>query len=238
LPVLSPLKSSSLLRAVVFDMDGVIVDSHPAHRSAWKQFLGTFGREVGDRELDFVMDGRKRDDILTHFLGPLTEAELNEYGRLKNEFFWQAASEVVPIPGVREFIDRLQSAGITMAVATSASASRTQSILRSMGLLARFRAIVTGDDVGKGKPDPRIYRLACERIKCPPSAAVAFEDAASGVRAAKGAGLKCIGIARCQSADRLTDAGADCVLPDFADITLHKFPFFLGMSLQGRDFSE
>lgn len=206
-------------------MDGVIVDSHPAHRVAWKEFLRSFGHEVNDHELDFVMDGRKRDDILTHFLGPLTDVELKKYGKLKNELFWQAVSDVVPIPGVCHFIDSLQRLGITMAVATSASASRSQSILTRMGLMTRFCAVVTGDDIGKGKPDPGIYRLACHRINCEPSDAVAFEDAASGVHAAKGAGLKCIGIARSQSADQLIAAGADCVVRDFLDNTLHNFLF-------------
>jgi len=213
-------------------MDGVIVDSHPAHRSAWKEFLRSFGKDVSDSELDFVMDGRKREDILVHFLGPLTEAQLEEYGKVKNDLFWQAASEVVPIPGVSEFVERAYSAGITMAVATSASASRTQSILSRMGLLARFRSVVTGNEVRKGKPDPGIYRLACERINCPPSAAVAVEDAASGIRAAKGAGLKCVGIAGHKSGDQLTAAGADCVLQDFVDLHLQRFHALVGMQPQ------
>jgi beta-phosphoglucomutase len=214
---------------MVFDMDGVIVDSHPAHRQAWREFLRTFGKEISDSDLDFVMDGRKREDILVHFLGPLTASQMEEYGNLKNDLFWRAASEVVPIPGVFEFIEGVHCAGITMAVATSASASRTQSILSRMGLLTRFSAVVTGNEVNKGKPDPGIYRLACERINCRPSAAVAVEDAASGVRAAKGAGLKCVGITGHKSGDHLAAAGADCVLPDFVDIDIEKFHFLVGM---------
>jgi beta-phosphoglucomutase len=228
LPGSTHLKSSRL-QAVVFDMDGVIVDSHPAHRFAWKEFLRTFGKQVSEEELDFVMDGRKREDILIHFLGPLSPAQLEQYGRMKNDLFWQAASEVVPIPGAFEFIDCVHRAGITMAVATSASASRTHFILRRAGLLTFFRAIITGDQVRQGKPDPGIYRLACERIGCPPGAAVAVEDAASGVRAAKEAGLKCVGIAGDRPGEHLTSAGADCVLRDFVDVTLPKFHSLVGM---------
>ena len=213
-------------------MDGVIVDSHPAHLCAWKAFLRNFGKEVSDSELDFVMDGRKREDILVHFLGPLSETQLEEYGKLKNDLFWQAASEVVPIPGVPEFIEVAYHAGIALAVATSASASRTQSILTRMGLLTRFHAVVTGNEVNKGKPDPGIYRLACERINCPPNAAVAVEDAASGIRAAKGAGLRCVGIAGHKLGDYLTAAGADCVLQNFVDIGLDKFHTLVGMEPQ------
>lgn len=223
------LRPSLQLQAVVFDMDGVIVDSHPAHRFAWKQFLRKLGKEVPESELDFIMDGRKREDILVHFLGPLSAEQLERYGKMKNDLFWQAASKVRPVPGAFEFIDRVHKAGITMAVATSASAGRTYPILTRAGLLNSFRAVITGDDVRKGKPDPGIYRLACQRIHCSPEAAVAVEDAASGIRAAKAAGLKCVGIARNGSRDQLAAAGADCVLQDFVDITLRRFHSLVGM---------
>lgn len=225
-------QTSSRLQAVVFDMDGVIVNSHPAHRLAWTEFLRGLRKEVTESELDFVLDGRKREEILAHFLGPLTDAQLKKYGRVKSHLFWRAASEVAPIPGAAEFIECVYRAGIPMAVATSASASRTRSILKRLGLLAHFTAVVTGDEVRAGKPDPGIYLLACQRINCPPSAAVAFEDAAAGVRAAKGAGLRCVGITKGGSEEKLTAAGADCVLPDFANLTLQQFHSLVGMQPQ------
>src|SRR5579872_2761127 len=104
--VTTPLSTDSL-RGVIFDMDGVIVDSHPAHRKAWRQFLQSLGRDVSDSELDFILDGRKRRDILSHFLGQVSEAELVEYGRRKDEFFQQSAPDVKPIPGVTEFLNCL-----------------------------------------------------------------------------------------------------------------------------------
>lgn len=228
----SQLRPLSRLHAVVFDMDGVIVDSHPAHRLAWKGFLHAVGKSVSDDELDFVLDGRKREDILVHFLGPLTTIQISEYGRLKNDLFWRAASEVVPIPGVFEFIESLHSAGITIAVATSGSASRTESILKRMGLRNRFRAVVTGDEVPRGKPDPDIYQVACERINCPPQSAVAVEDAAAGVRAAKSAGLRCVGICGYRGGDALSLAGADALLQDFINVTLCDFHSLIGMQPQ------
>jgi len=232
LPPSRSLKPSSRLQAVVFDMDGVIVDSHPAHRFAWREFLRILGTQVTESELDFVMDGGKREEILVHFLGPLNEVQLKEYGRMKDDLFWQAASEVVPIPGVLNFIERLERAGIKIAVATSASAGRTQSILGRMRLLSRFQAVVTGDQVRKGKPDPGIYLLACQRIDCPPNSVVAVEDAASGIRAAKSAGLRCIGIAGCGSGERLTAAGADGVLHDFLNMSLQSLYSLVGMQPQ------
>jgi len=223
LPTSILVTPSQTLQAVVFDMDGVIVDSHPAHRFAWREFLRVLGKHVSDDELDFVMDGRKREEILVHFLGPLTDTQLKDYGQLKNKLFWQAASEVAPILGAFEFIECLRAAGVTLAVATSASAGRTHSILSRTGLLSHFAAVVTGDEVQNGKPDPAIYQLACRRIACPPNAVVAVEDAASGVRAAKSAGLRCVGIVGSQSGNMLMAAGAECVLQDFAGMTLRTF---------------
>ena len=75
-------------------MDGVIVDSHPAHRKAWRQFLRTLGREVSNTELNFILDGRKRADILRHFLGELSEAEIVDYGKRKDDFFQHSSFEV------------------------------------------------------------------------------------------------------------------------------------------------
>ncbi len=119
-----------------------------------------------------------------------------------------------------------------MAVATSASTGRTRSILSRLGLLVHFTAVVTGDEVGAGKPDPEIYLLACQRINCHPSSAVAVEDAAAGIQAAKDAGLKCLGIASSAPEEKLVNAGADCVLPDFVNLTLQQFHSFVEMQPQ------
>jgi beta-phosphoglucomutase-like phosphatase (HAD superfamily) len=73
-----------MLRGVVFDMDGVIIDSHPAHRLAWKAFLESVGRETRDEELDFILDGYKRAEILEHFLGKLAPEQIAEYGNRKD----------------------------------------------------------------------------------------------------------------------------------------------------------
>ena len=83
-----------------------------------------------------------------------------------------------------------------------------------------------------------IYRLACQRINCPPNAAVAVEDAAAGVRAAKDAVLRCIGIASCGSEEKLTAAGADCVLRDFVNLTLQEFQSLVGMQPQSSGTPE
>jgi beta-phosphoglucomutase len=214
--------STDSLHGVVFDMDGVIIDSHPAHREAWRQFLETIGQNVTNRELDFILDGRKRRDILRHFLGQVSEAELLEYGRRKDEFFQQSAAEVKPVPGITEFLLHLNKNGVVAAVATSASESRTRSTLERLQLRNYFSIVLTGNDVENGKPDPAIYRLACRCLNALPESMLAIEDAVSGVQAARGAGLKCLGVASDGHAERLLGAGAIHVVRDFVGLSLKK----------------
>jgi len=211
-----------MCKGVIFDMDGVLIDSHPAHKRAWAQFLASLDRRTSDEELEFVMDGRKREEILRHFLGDLSSERIEEYGRQKNEHFKESAAALRIIAGVGEFIDTLESAGIPMAVATCASEARARDILRQLGLYSRFAAIVTANDVAKGKPDPEIFVRAAKQLQLTPQSLLVVEDAVSGVQAAKSAGMKCLGIAAEGRAGKLMKAGADCVIPDYRQISLSQ----------------
>jgi len=207
------------LQSVIFDMDGVIVDSHPAHRKAWHQFLQSVGKDVSDEELGFILDGRKRSEILRHFLGEMSEAELREYGRMKDGFFQQIAFEVKPVPGVVDFVVELSRSRIKLGVATSASRSRTLSTLKQLDLTDQFAAVVTGDDVPEGKSSPAIYKLVCRQLRTEARYSWVVEDAAPAVRAAKTAGFNCIGVGSTVS-EKLQAAGADHVIEDFVGFSL------------------
>jgi HAD superfamily hydrolase (TIGR01509 family) len=207
------------LRGVIFDMDGVLVDSHAVHRKAWRLFLKTLKRDVSESELDFILDGRKRADILRYFLGNCPDAELEEFGRRKDCIFRQMQLDVAPIPGVVRMVRELHCGGIALAVATSASRSRAQSTLLGLGLLNCFQVLVTGEDVQLGKPDASIYRLACHRVEIEIQYLLAVEDAISGVRAAVGAGLGCLGVASHEQPEQLTAAGAVRVVRDFESVS-------------------
>ncbi len=210
------------MNGVVFDLDGVIVDSHPLHRIAWREFLRTVGKDVDEAALDFVLDGRTRKEILLHFLGPLTDQQLEHYGRLKDELLRTLADEMKTIPGVVEFLDHLSNAGIRIALATSASRQRASGTLHEIGIAHHFQTIVTGDDVAAGKPDPAIYLLAAKRLQLAPESLLAVEDAVSGVKSATAAGLKCVGVGSAIQAELLRAAGADPVVPDFRDLSVQQ----------------
>jgi len=211
-------------------MDGVIIDSHPVHRLAWQKFLITLGKQVTETELDCILEGWRREDILRRFLGELTEAEMVEYGNRKDEFFRQVGIWVKPVPGLRKFLNHLGRRGILKAVATSASERRTRSTLDRLQLTQHFAAIITANDVSKGKPDPAVYHRAAERMEIAPKDVVVIEDSVAGVKAAKSAGMRCLGMAINSRGEMLRQAGADNVIPNFVGLTLDHLELLLAPS--------
>jgi beta-phosphoglucomutase len=210
------------LKGLIFDLDGVIADSHQAHKKAWRALLSELDRTVNEEELDIVLEGRKRQEILTFFLGELTPAQKADYGTLKEKLFWESAETVRTVPGVLEFISDVQKRSLAIAVATSATRDRALAMLKEFNLSAAFAAVVTGDDVEKGKPDPTIFQRAAEQLQIAPQDLLVFEDAVAGVQAAKSAGMKCVAIAVNGRKALLERAGADLVVEDFTRIRLDQ----------------
>jgi HAD superfamily hydrolase (TIGR01509 family) len=209
-----------MLAGVIFDFDGVIVDSHAAHMKAWKAFLLTKGKAFSDAELSFVREGAKREELLRHFLGELSPEQIASYGVEKDELFQASAREVKLVRGFAEFLLQLDSAALPSAVATSGSRSRVEHALDAFNIRDRFRAVVTGNDVERGKPDPELFLLAAHALQIDPSRILVCEDAVAGVLAAKAAGMKCVGVAANGRESLLKQAGADLVLKDFAHTNL------------------
>jgi beta-phosphoglucomutase family hydrolase len=204
-----------VLRGVVFDFDGVIVDSHHVHKRAWKRLLESVGITASEEDLQFILDGRTRDDILRHFLGALDHDQLVEYGLKKEHYFREEAASVRPVRGLMSLLRELEEAQLALGIASSGSRSRIDFLLRQLELKKHFRVVVTGDEVQHGKPHPAVFLKAAQDLQMHPSELIAFEDAISGVRAAKSAGMICVGIADADRTSALLDAGAEFVVSDF-----------------------
>jgi HAD superfamily hydrolase (TIGR01509 family) len=207
---------------MIFDLDGVIVDSHPIHRQAWRQLLGESGHQVSEEELDYVLEGCRREEILRYFLGNLSADEILHYGQRKDELFHQLAAELRAIPGVVDLLHELDTAGIPVAVATSGSRDRVHQVLEQLGLAGCFCGVVTGDDAANGKTEPSIFYLAARCLHVRPHQTLVAEDSGAGVRAAKSAGMKCLGIGSGALGCKLWWEGADYVVPNFRGISLTK----------------
>lgn len=211
-----------MLAGIIFDFDGVIVDSHPVHLQAWKAFFRSMGKEVKSDDLAFVLEGAKREEILRHFLGELTQEQIRTCGAEKERLFRAHASELKMVRGFANFLAEAERAGLPTAVATSGSRKRVEYTLESVRLPSRFRAIVTGDDVSKGKPDPHIFRLAASRLQLSCDEVLVCEDAVNGVYAAKAAHMRCLALATQGRTHLLREAGADRVVADFSTVRLDQ----------------
>jgi beta-phosphoglucomutase len=208
-----------MLTNVIFDMDGVIVDSHAAHLRTWKKFLLSLGKSVTDEDLNFVRQGRKRQDILRFFLGELTDRQVQAHCDVKDLLFQAEMQGIKMLPGVQELLADLKRSGVPMSLASCGGTARVHHLLSRLRLREYFTVVLTGDEVAAGKPNPEIFHKAARQMQVHPAESIVFEDSVSGVEAAKAAGMKCVGIADRHLAPTLLHAGADYVLPDFAGVS-------------------
>jgi len=204
-------------RVVIFDMDGVLVDSGACHRAAWRALLDELGVAASD---DFwrLTIGRPSHEAVGLLLDrELAETEARELSRRKQQLYLKIATAGIPaVAGVVDFVEDLVRRRVPRAVATSARQSDVDHMLGGIGLLDRFDAIITAEQVRRGKPDPEVYLLAAQALGAPPPACLVFEDSLVGVHAASLAGMRVIGLATSHTEAELVDAGAERAIPDFA----------------------
>jgi beta-phosphoglucomutase len=180
--------------ALIFDMDGVIVDSNPAHRQAWEIFNRRYGIETSE-EMHQRMYGKRNDEIVRDFFGDLPAGEAAARGAAKEVVYRGLIGERLEsllVPGVRQFLERY--AALPKAVASNAEPANIQFVLDIAGLRRYFRVVVDGNQVRHPKPDPEIYLRAAELLGWAPRNCIVFEDSYAGVEAARVAGMRVVGI--------------------------------------------
>lgn len=180
---------------VIFDMDGVLVASGPAHAASWRIVAKKSGLEVA--QADFLKHfGRPSRDIVRTIWGAaMSDEEVKRIDDAKEAAYRDLITGMVPLTiGLRETLSGLRSAGLRIAIGTSGPRENVELVIREARLESSFDAVVTGFDVKRGKPAPDCFLLAAERLGLTPRACVVVEDAPVGVQAAKAAGIACIGL--------------------------------------------
>ena len=181
---------------MVFDLDGVIVDSEPLQERANAEYVATLGIEL-ERELLHAMLGRRVRE-LTDEIARRAGLTPEEAFSGREAVFWRLLLEspeaLVPMPGLHEAVARLTAAGCRLAVASSGTRRYVEHVLERLGVRAAFAAVVSGDDVANGKPHPEIYLRAAAALGIDPASCVAIEDAPAGIAAARAAGMRVIAV--------------------------------------------
>jgi HAD superfamily hydrolase (TIGR01509 family) len=202
-------------RAVVFDMDGVLVDSGAHHREAWVATLGELGLPARDGFWRVTI-GRPAEEAVALLVAGVDVAEARRLADRKRSHYTRLSRRgIVPVRGAPAFVEGLVHAAVPIAVATSAVRRDLERVLEALGLLPHFPITVSANDVERGKPHPDVYLRAAAGLGVDPRHCVAFEDAVVGVQAARAAGMRVVGVTTAHEPRELLGAGAERTINDF-----------------------
>ncbi len=181
------------MRAVLFDVDGVLVDSYAAHRRSWQRLAAEEGLPFSEEAFRRAFGRTSRESIAWFWPGRASDAA--RLDARKEELFRAEIRERFPaMDGARELVQALHAAAFALAVASSAPPENVELTLERLGVHGCFGAAVTGRDVSRGKPDPEVFLLAAERLGVPPARCIVVEDAPPGVLAAHRGGMKAVAL--------------------------------------------
>ncbi|HLG99342.1 MAG TPA: HAD family phosphatase [Bryobacteraceae bacterium] len=184
--------------AVLWDLDGTLLDSEEYHWLSWRDTMASLGRTITRPEFLSTF-GLRNDEILPRWLGPgATRDEIGRVSLEKESVYRKLLREhgVTPLPGAAEWLSRLHQRGWRQAIASSAPRKNVEVVLEILGIANFFDAVVSAEDVSAGKPDPKVFLVAATRLGATPRECIVVEDAPMGVEAAHRAGMRCIGVSR------------------------------------------
>lgn len=192
---------------VIFDVDGVLLDSYQMHFECWMSLAEEDGIVITESEFRSLF-GRRGQEIAREVWGPeFTEQKVVSIHRRKQALYRESLQRNLPaMDGAVQLIDALVEAGLVLAVGSSAPPANVEMTLERLDRRQAFSAIVTGSDVTRGKPDPRVFLLAAQRLGLEPSHCAVIEDAPVGIAAAVTGGMTAIALLGTAPADRFTQA--------------------------------
>lgn len=206
-------------RAVIFDLDGTLVDNMPWHAKAFDAFVARHGLPPMDMAMRERTDGKRNREIFPILFGrDMTPAEIEALEEDKEGTYREVArGQLAPMTGLIALLDRLDAHGILAGVATSGPRKNVEFSLAETNLTHRFAAVARGDQVTNGKPAPDVFLHAAKLLGVDPAACLAFEDAPLGIMAARRAEMHCVAVTTTYSAAQLqsVDPGPHAVVTDF-----------------------
>ena len=216
------MHSNRMLQAVIFDMDGTLVDSEPVHKLIETELFADLGIEVSEEEhasytgttLRSFWRSIKEQHGIADSVDDLVARNKQKYFE-----YLRMSKGLAPTPGVIDLLNRFQLEGIPLAIATSASREVMDNILKTFELEKYFPVRKCADDILHSKPDPEIFLKAAEGLNVGPHRCVVFEDAVRGVQAAKSAGMKCVGYTNGGKNTQNLE-GADMLVEHFEDVSI------------------
>jgi|Deesub1362B_J571_1020462.scaffolds.fasta_scaffold00003_645 beta-phosphoglucomutase family hydrolase len=210
-----------MIKAVIFDMDGVISDTQRLHAIIESRILKKYGIDISPDEITRKYAGIPDEIFLKEVTSNVDiEIDINKTIREKWKVMIEYVETVVePMPGAIELIKALKARGIKTAVASSSITEFIHLVLDKLSIKELFEAIVSVEEVSRGKPDPEIFLLAAKRLGLKPHECLVIEDAASGIQAAKRAGMKCIAVINDKS---MMDINADMVVSSLKQISVDE----------------
>ncbi|MCC5669939.1 HAD family phosphatase [Nostoc sp. CHAB 5784] len=203
---------------VLFDMDGVIVDTQESVAEFWQSLATDHHVHVTQSDLNQHVYGCTAAHTLDALFPQFSDQQRQSiYVKLQE---YESNLKYKEVPGSVALLQNLKRRGIRTALVTGAESWKASTVVQQLGIGKLLDAQVVAGDIRKGKPDPECYLLAAQHLKTPPHSCIVFEDAISGVKAAVAAGALCIGIQRLSTELSLLEAGAYCTVPDFTAVNL------------------
>jgi HAD superfamily hydrolase (TIGR01509 family) len=204
-----------MLKALIFDMDGTLVHSDPVHLRAFAEVLSPEGVKIDEHIYRSTIIGRTNESIFASLLPHHPVEDHVAFADEKEATFRRLALDLKPLDGLVDLLDWADERGIKIALVTNAPRLNAEHMLDVLRITERFRVQITIDQVERGKPDPLPYLTALERLGVRAEEAIAFEDSPSGMKAAKAAGLFCLGVLTGLTAEEMRGVGADATIEDF-----------------------
>jgi HAD superfamily hydrolase (TIGR01509 family) len=203
--------------ALLFDLDGTLVDSDAEHLMAFQRVFATRGIELERSEYAAYIMGASNELIARRYLSHLRPHEQTATLDAKEAAYRDALGELEPIPGALALLDFADRRGLKRAVVTNAPRANAEKVLAALGIAQRLPILVIGGELQRSKPDPLPYLTALERTGASADHSLAFEDSLSGVRAAAAAGLAVVGMTTTLDSRTLIEAGATFAASNFTD---------------------